>query len=90
MADPLLENNGNPLWHRPGPLVFVGIDHPALTVRNTEESVRCYGDLLGLTIAGGTFNMGVEQEFLDGLSGARARVTGMQPEKGPPGVEFLE
>lgn len=72
VADPVPENKGNPLWHRPGLQEFVGIDHTATTVRNTDESVRFYRDLLGLTIACGMFNMGVEQEFLDSLSGARA------------------
>ena len=43
-----------------------------------------------MTVAGGTLNMGAEQEHLDSLPGASARVTGMAPKIGPPGVEFLE
>jgi len=35
-------------------------------------------------------NLGTEQEHLDSLPGARARVTGVKPDVGPPGVEFLE
>lgn len=61
-----------------------------MTVRSTESSAKFYRDLLGLTIAGGTLNMGAEQEHLDSLPGARARVTSLAPKMGPPGVEFLE
>lgn len=84
------EGKGNPVWHRPGSSVFLGIDHTAMTVRSTENSIKFYRDLLGLTVAGGSFNIGTEQEHLDSLSGARVRVTGMKPLMGPPGVEFLE
>jgi catechol 2,3-dioxygenase-like lactoylglutathione lyase family enzyme len=98
------EGKGNPIWKmplsptRPGvaagapvpePL-FLGIDHTAITVRSTESSIEFYRDLLGMTVAGGTLNMGIEQEHLDSLPGARARVTGLTPQIGPPGVEFLE
>ena len=60
-----------------------------MTVRSTENSIKFYRDLLGMTVAGGTLNMGTEQEHLDSLPGARARVTGMATTIGPPGVEFL-
>jgi catechol 2,3-dioxygenase-like lactoylglutathione lyase family enzyme len=84
------EGKGNPKWHQPTKEVFLGIDHTAMTVRSTENSIKFYRDLLGLTVAGGTLNMGTEQEHLDSLPGARARVTGLAPKMGPPGVEFLE
>lgn len=100
------EGKGNPIWHQktlspahPGaaetaPLptsnLFLGIDHTAMTVRSTENSTKFYRDLLGLTVAGGTLNMGAEQQHLDSLPGARAHVTGLTPKMGPPGVEFLE
>jgi|SRR5215469_2172991 len=84
------EGKGNPKWHRSGTDVFLGIDHTAMTVRSTESSIKFYRDLFGMTVAGDTLNMGTEQEHLDSLPGARARVTGMQPQTGPPGVEFLE
>lgn len=84
------EEKGNPRWHQRGADLFLGIDHTAMTVRSTESSLKFYRDLLGLTLAGGTVNMGAEQEQLDGLPGARARVTGLAPKTGPPGVEFLE
>jgi catechol 2,3-dioxygenase-like lactoylglutathione lyase family enzyme len=84
------KSKGNPVWHAPTTALFLGIDHTAMTVRSTERSITFYRDLLGMTVAGGTLNMGEEQAHLDNLPGARARVTGMKPQMGPPGVEFLE
>ena len=84
------EGKGHARWHAPGKNIFLGIDHTALTVRSTDNSLRFYRDLLGLRVAGGTLNMGVEQEYLDSLPGARARVTGLSPRDARLGVEFLE
>ena len=84
------DGKGNPFWKQPGSNLFLGIDHTAMTVRSTESSITFYRDLLGLTVAGGTLNMGTEQEHLDSLPGARARVTGLTPKTGPPDMEFLE
>jgi len=84
------EGKGNPVWKRGGGDLFLGIDHTAMTVRSTENSLKFYRELLGLTVAGGTLNMGTEQEHLDSLPGARARVTGLTLTIGPLGVELLE
>ena len=84
------EGKGNPVWHRSTTDLFLGIDHTAVTVRSTENSIKFYRDLLGMAVAGDSVNVGTEQEHLDGLPGARARVTGMKPVVGTPGVEFLE
>ena len=84
------EGKGNPNWKKPGSNLFLGIDHTAMTVRSTENSIKFYRDLLGMTVAGGTLNMGTTQQYLDSLPGARTRVTGLAPKMGPPGLEFLE
>ncbi len=84
------QDKGDPRWRRPGTETFLGIDHTAVTVRSTESSLRFYRDLLGLRVAGGTVNTGVEQERLDNLPGVRARITGMKTPTGLPGMEFLE
>jgi len=84
------EGKGNPVWKRGGGDLFLGIDHTAMTVRSTDNSIKFYRDLLGLTVTGGALNMGTEQEHLDSLPGARVHVTGLTPMMGPPGVEFLE
>ena len=84
------EGKGHVRWHKPGTDLFLGIDHTAITVRNTDKSLQFYRDLLGLIVAGGSLNVGPEQEHLDSLPGARVRVTGLKTETGLPGVEFLE
>jgi catechol 2,3-dioxygenase-like lactoylglutathione lyase family enzyme len=84
------EGKGNSVWHEPSRDLFLGIDHTAMTVRSTENSTKFYRDLLGMTVAGGTLNMGTTQQYLDSLPGARTRVTGLAPKVGPPGLEFLE
>jgi catechol 2,3-dioxygenase-like lactoylglutathione lyase family enzyme len=84
------DGKGNPIWRKPADNLFLGIDHTAMTVRSTENSIAFYRDLLGFTVVGGTVNMGSEQEYLDSLPAARARVTGLIPTMSPPGAEFLE
>jgi catechol 2,3-dioxygenase-like lactoylglutathione lyase family enzyme len=84
------EGKGNPIWKKPGTNLFMGIDHTAITVRSTDNSIKFYRDLLGFTVAGGTVNVGEEQAHLDSLPGARVRVTGMTTKARTPGVEFLE
>lgn len=84
------EGKGNPIWKRGGGDLFLGIDHTAMTVRSTDNSLKFYRDLLGMTVAGSTLNTGPEQDYLDNLPGTRVRVTGLTPQRGPPGVEFLE
>lgn len=84
------DGKGNPKWHQTSDALFLGIDHTALTVRSTENSITFYRDLLGLAVAGGSMNIGTEQERLDSLPGAKVRVTGMKTQVGPPGIEFLE
>jgi gluconolactonase len=99
------KGKGNPIWKKtfspthpgaagtapvPESNLFLGIDHTAMTVRSTESSTKFYRDLLGMTVAGGTLNMGTTQQYLDSLPGARTRVTGLMAKMGPPGLEFLE
>jgi len=84
------DGKGHPRWQRSGTDLFLGIDHTAMTVRSTENSTKFYRDLLGMTVAGGTLNMGATQQYLDSLPGARTRVTGLAPKLNPPSLEFLE
>lgn len=69
--------------------LFLGIDHTAIVSADTERSLRFYRDGLGLTIAGGAENYGVEQEHLNNVFGARLRITTLKAGRGP-GVELLE
>ena len=82
-------DKGAAKWHvGTGPL-FLGIDHTAIVISDTEASLRFYRDTLGMHIAGESENYGPEQEHLNNVFGARLRITSMQSGKGP-GVEFLE
>ncbi len=76
-------------WHRPTDRLFLGIDHTAIVVSDTEKSLAFYRDLLGLSVAGESENYGSEQEHLNNVFGARLRITSLRPSSGPS-IEFLE
>ena len=79
---------GSPRWQvGAGPLL--GIDHTAIAVADSERSRAFYVDVLGLRVAGRSFNFGAEQAALSGVDGARVRITGLRGRTGP-GVELLE
>jgi catechol 2,3-dioxygenase-like lactoylglutathione lyase family enzyme len=80
---------GDPRWQAPGEALFLGIDHTAIVVADTEESLRFYRDGLGLRVAGASENHGPEQERLNGVFGARLRITALRAPAGP-GIELLE
>jgi len=82
---------GDPKWHRLAATgaLFLGIDHTAIVVRDTEASLAFYRDALGLSIAGTSENHGTEQEHLNNVFGARLRITALRGRSGP-GIEFLE
>ena len=79
---------GEPRWQEKTAL-FLGIDHTAIVSRDTDRSLRFYRDGLGMTIAGGAENHGVEQEHLNNVFGVRLRITTLKAAQGP-GVELLE
>ena len=83
------EAKGKDKWHHPGNDLFLGIDHSAIAVKNTEESLRFYRDLLGLTSEETNLNQGQEQADLDGLTAAEVEVTPLQPKESSIGVELL-
>lgn len=68
---------------------FLGIDHTAITVSDTDASLAFYRDRLGLRVAGESENYGPEQEHLNGVFGARLRITALRAGFGP-GIELLE
>ena len=69
--------------------LFLGIDHTAIVVADTDASLRYYRDLLGLTVAGESDNYGPEQERLNNVFGAHLRITALKTGSGP-GIELLE
>jgi len=80
---------GDPRWQGKTDRLFLGIDHTAIGISNTDVGLKFYRDLLGLRKAGESENFGTEQEHLNQVFGAHLRITGMRSESGP-GVEFLE
>lgn len=64
---------GDPKWQtlakaagsETGAPLFLGIDHTAIVVSDTDRSLAFYRDALGLRVAGGAVNYGVEQEHLN-------------------------
>lgn len=83
------KEKGNPKWQTPSEKVFLGIDHSAIGIEETEESLLFYQDVLGLKVAGNSENYGTEQEHLNQVFGARLLITGLQAKSGF-GVEFLD
>jgi len=82
-------DKGRPKWHQPTDRLFLGIDHTAIVVRDTEKSLRFYRDALGLEVAGHSDNYGPEQENLNNVRGAHLRITALRAADGP-GIEFLQ
>jgi catechol 2,3-dioxygenase-like lactoylglutathione lyase family enzyme len=80
---------GDPRWQQKGDRLFLGIDHTAIVVADTERSLKFYRDTLGMKLAGESENYGIEQERLNNVFGARLRISGLKAHAGP-GVEFLE
>ncbi len=83
------DDKGNPKWHQHAGPLFLGIDHTAIVVADTESSLKFYRDTLGLAIVGTSENYGTEQEHLNNVFGARLRITTLHAARGP-GVELLE
>jgi catechol 2,3-dioxygenase-like lactoylglutathione lyase family enzyme len=80
---------GDPRWQQDGGRLFLGIDHTAIVVADTERSLRFWRDAVGLEVKGGSENFGPEQERLNNVFGARLRITTLRGAAGP-GVELLE
>ena len=80
---------GQPRWHAPGSTLFLGIDHTAIVVKDTDASLAFYRGTLGMTVAGESENYDEEQEHLNNVFGARLRITALRAATGP-GIELLE
>jgi catechol 2,3-dioxygenase-like lactoylglutathione lyase family enzyme len=82
-------DKGNPKWHAATDKLFLGIDHTAIVISETEASLKFYRDRLGMEVAGESENYGPEQERLNNVFGARLHITALRAASGP-GIEFLE
>jgi catechol 2,3-dioxygenase-like lactoylglutathione lyase family enzyme len=82
-------DKGQARWHAPSASLFLGIDHTAIASGDTRASLAFYVRRLGLHVAGGSENYGLEQERLNAVPGAHLRITTLRADDGP-GVELLE
>lgn len=81
---------GQPKWHiNNNGKIFLGIDHTAIGISNTDSSLKFYQTLLGIERKGESFNYGTEQEHLNNVEGASLHITGLRSPAGP-GIEFLQ
>ncbi|MDP4264437.1 MAG: VOC family protein [Bacteroidota bacterium] len=87
------KGKGQSKWHpdkdRDNGKIFLGIDHTAIGVSNTDSSLKFYRDILGIERKGDSWNMGIEQSHLNFIEGASLHITGLRTQEGP-GVEFLQ
>src|ERR1700758_278007 len=82
-------DKGAAKWHGSSDKLFLGIDHTAIVVADTDSSLHFYRDLLGMQVVGESENYGTEQAHLNNVFGAHLRITALRAESGP-GVELLE
>ena len=68
-------------WQNPGERLFLGIDHSAIAVSDTEQSLSFYRDILNLEVAGHGNNKGDTQAALDNLPVADVKLTTIESAK---------
>jgi catechol 2,3-dioxygenase-like lactoylglutathione lyase family enzyme len=83
-------DKGQDKWHQQAHRLFLGIDHTAIAIADTEQSLQFYRDLLGMEVEGDSLNQGETQARLDGLPKAKVRVTALRPAQGGLGIELLD
>lgn len=83
------KGKGQPKWQNANSRIFLGIDHTAIGISNTENSQHFYNKLLGIERKGDSWNKGIEQEHLNNVEGASLHITGNRAAAGP-GIEFLQ
>ncbi len=76
-------------WQQASGGKYLGIDHSAISVSDTAESIAFYREL-GLKRGGGSYNRGPEQSKLDDVPNAVVEVTSLAlPSGSTPHVELL-
>lgn len=83
-------DKGQEKWHQKGDRLFLGIDHSAIAISNTEQSLQFYRGLLGMQVNGGSLNQGETQVRLDNLPEAKVKITALRPVQGGLGIELLD
>ena len=83
------KGKGQEKWQITQGKLFLGIDHTAIGVSNTDSSLHFYQDLLGISRKGDSWNIGTEQAHLNFVENASLHITGLRA-PGGPGIEFLQ
>ncbi len=83
------KGKGQAKWQQSNGKLFLGIDHTAIGVSNTEKGLNFYEGILGIMRKGDSWNMGMEQAHLNFVENASLHITGLRAAEGP-GIEFLE
>jgi catechol 2,3-dioxygenase-like lactoylglutathione lyase family enzyme len=83
-------DKGDQRWHIANAPLFMGIDHTAIGISDTKQSLDFYQGLLGLNLAGESINYGQEQDDMDGLANTKVFISSLQPEERGMGIEFLD
>ena len=83
-------DKGQKKWHQKSDQLFLGIDHTAIAITNTEQSLQFYRDFLGMRVDGGSFNWQAAQARMDALPKAKVRITALRPIQGGLGIELLD
>ncbi len=76
-------------WQKSDGKLFLGIDHTAIGISNTDSSLQFYVNLLGMERNGDSWNKGAEQAHLNFVENASLHITGLRCSHGP-GIEFLQ
>jgi len=81
--------NSVPACWKDNTRLFLGIDHSAITIANTEQAARFYADL-GFSITHRQLNEGPEQQRLDDVAAPLVEVTALEPTGATrPHIELL-
>ncbi len=83
-------DKGQKKWHQKSDRLFLGIDHTAIVIANTEQSLQFYRDRLGMQVDGGSFNWRETQARMDDLPNAKVRITALRPAQEGLGIELLD
>ncbi|MBL7744655.1 MAG: VOC family protein [Chitinophagaceae bacterium] len=83
------KGKGQAKWQKTNDKLFLGIDHTAIGVSDTDSSLKFYRDILGIERKGDSWNKGIEQSHLNYVENASLHITGLRAAEGP-GVEFLQ
>ncbi|WP_341529411.1 VOC family protein [Nostoc sp. UHCC 0302] len=83
-------DKGKKKWHQKNHRLFLGIDHSAIAISNTEQSLHFYCNLLGMQIDSRSLNWRATQSRLDNLPGAEVKITALRPIQDGVGIELLD